>query len=276
MPQLCLSILTMMLHVCMVVFEPWTWLQLVCSPRGRVALCLPWLLPDHMHMAAGLGMLGSPTCVRLLSTVSKTGAIMEKSVPGELSSWLDLRRRTCSQNVQCMQKGERRTASSTNADTFGLHGMIPFPGSRERHADSSGGVCSSGGQPEWVGWQRRAGLIPHPVPQHGCALLHHARHAVRLLHLIARPARRLLGTTAKVALHRRATSLMGLCIAVRRPHSCLASVRTHARPIIPLLRLFGCPALPCPSSTQVCRCTFADQKCCLCDTTGAVCPAAPP
>ena len=28
--------------------------------------------------------------MRLLSTVSKTGAIMEKSVPGELSSWLDL------------------------------------------------------------------------------------------------------------------------------------------------------------------------------------------
>ena len=30
--------------------------------------------------------------MRLLSTVSKTGAIMEKSVPGEFSSWLDLRR----------------------------------------------------------------------------------------------------------------------------------------------------------------------------------------
>ncbi len=82
----------------------------------------------HMPMAAGLGMLGSLTCVRLLSTVSKTGAIMEKSVPGELSSWLDLRRRARSQHVQRMQKGERRKALSTNADTFGLSmGRSPFP-----------------------------------------------------------------------------------------------------------------------------------------------------
>ena len=30
------------------------------------------------------------TCVRLLSTVSKMGAPIEMSVPGELASWLDL------------------------------------------------------------------------------------------------------------------------------------------------------------------------------------------
>ena len=54
-------------------------------------------------------MVGSLTCVRLLSTVSKTGAIMEKSVPGELSSWLDLRRFARSQHVQGTQKaGEGR------------------------------------------------------------------------------------------------------------------------------------------------------------------------
>ena len=68
----------------------------------------------------------------------------------------------------------------------------------------------SGGQPEWVGRQRRAGLVPHPVPQHSCALLHHARHAIRLVNLAGRPARLLLGSTAKVTLHRCLTALMGL------------------------------------------------------------------
>ena len=82
MPQVCLYEDA---PLCMVLCKPWTWLQPVCI--CRIALYGP-----HMHMAAGLGMLGSLTCVRLLRTVSKTGAIIEKSVPGELSSWLDLRR----------------------------------------------------------------------------------------------------------------------------------------------------------------------------------------
>ena len=112
MPQLLSANPNKDASLCMAVLKTWTWRQLVCSPTGRVAPCLPWLLPDqmsilrvaphgdHMHMAAGLGMLGSLTCVRLLSTVSKTGAIMEKSVPGELSSWLDLRGLACNQRAR--------------------------------------------------------------------------------------------------------------------------------------------------------------------------------
>ena len=74
------------------------------------------------------GMLGSLTCVRLLSTVSKTGAIMEKSAPGELISWLDLRRAARSQHVQGMQKAEGRKALSFKADPFGHHVKIPISG----------------------------------------------------------------------------------------------------------------------------------------------------
>ena len=210
--------------------------------RLTVYICRVALHGHHMHMAAGLGMLGYLTCVRLLSTVSKTGAIMEKSVPGELSSWLDLRRRARSQHVRRMQKGERRKALSTNADTFGLSmGRSPFPEAGSAMQIHRVESVFNDGLPEWVGWQRRAGLIPHPVPQHGCALLHHARHAIRLLHLIARPARRLLGT-AKVALHRRIPSLMWLHVALGKPHSGLASVRTHPRHTIRLLLPIGCPA----------------------------------
>ena len=56
--------------------------------------------------------------------------------------------------------------------------------------------------PERARLQGRAGVIPHPVPQHGRALLHHARHPIGLLHLVCRPARLLLCLAAKVALHR--------------------------------------------------------------------------
>jgi len=54
--------------------------------------------------------------------------------------------------------------------------------------------------PKVVGLQRRAGIVPHPVSQHGCALLHHACHAIGLLHLVACPAWLLLRVTAEVAL----------------------------------------------------------------------------
>ena len=87
-----------------------------------------------MHIAAGLGMLGLLTCVRLLRTVSNTGAIMEKSVPGELSSWLDLRRLACCQHRQGMQKAEGRKALSTKVDPFRLHEKDSLSGSRERLA----------------------------------------------------------------------------------------------------------------------------------------------